>query len=1194
MLPLEIDKSLKYGNPRRDVQNIGLRERTYWEPIREARMLEREASDATAASSRLDKLTNSKNLAMNNSKVLEEKKRQELEIAYMEHEEMSGRVFTDFHSWQDAIRETKKSLEFSAIALKKENDLTQPDWSQSWDPFENGNNWKMIVKKRNMERQAKGARERAAKARSKLFAIYFDHANCRTKMKNAIRVYDETAKRNELLKAKAAYATKIWKIARDMADEVVHRIVSMMTIRVRTTIPISRRLIWLDRVWALSHTPEARLQKQCLKNWNVLTRETRLVYEPEMPLVEKRQRGRFIVTILHDELNGYILLQAWCAGGGNGKNETPVSIPITPDEVIEILHEQGRDDLTKPLVVKAGGFSYFNLKRLKAERQAAICGVIMGCLRLDTFRSTLTVGQLNFARIRTKLLSSLFTTLWWSDMLRGRTSGKGNKVFQEARKIGSRLVHVGVYENWGDMLFECYDAKLGHVYTHYATMAQILYTVRDNHAAVASYLNGIRINRYCDAVMKVILDRLDFTLPGEDGKYWRQQLWNETPRLSLNKTIDECYRGPLFHEQRRVSGRTVVAKIMTSSRGDLRVCIEKGRHGTEHSKYNGPPLKIDIDKEALRRIVRVDRTLLKPSRRLALYRFLFDKLELVHANDEALVGQDAWKTALERERLGKERMNEALVAHTKWAKLTRAPVIREVDQFVYDPNASAAIPNAYILYMKKDVEEDDQFEIVYEGSWDSSNDRHFTARICVTDENEFALSIREENKFEMQGRWEHQERSLMSVEDEVSRAAANVAKVIDDQAAVHYLHKMREGRALENALAGMRMERRTLNLKMKFVDDVKAKKAKSIKEMLVNAAGAARGMLSRLKIDGNGELEVSGCTGAIVQQKAFSHSSVGKVLKYSREGIQLSEGKLPRGVADNRQFLDVSERRKRRWRGDMKMGKRRFMGVGVVVRQSRAKVQFKWKVGSQTRRVGPSKRGLVVREVVVKPRVITMGGKAMTVWAELRKWAKDAEKVEIAYLAYEHDHSKCLGVALRGRNGFANALIKCVKRDAESDAAGLTVETLKEEARKLVEDVSDLACLKTAIKRNRISADVELAKFRDGQHKRDERALLRRVILRMLNKASSVAFSHWVGIVRGEKQQNTAVNVVLIGVAVEDKVKLLNVGMKNWTDEIRTTVGVREGEELGKVSAGKAVYFFNKVSIISAGLCAMDAFCAIP
>ncbi|GMH55038.1 hypothetical protein TL16_g01803 [Triparma laevis f. inornata] len=1145
---LEIDAPLLYGDPRFDRHNVGLRARTYWEPIREARILETNAADTRAASERLDNLAVARKWQMDASKKQEERMREEREGAYMDQE-----------------------------ALRKMEDLIMVDWAQSWDPFENGNNWRQIVKKRNMERQAKGAWKRAANARSKLFHTYMAHCASHRKMKEAIKLYKFTAKANADLKKVAEYAVHIASIARSMTDEVVHRIVSMMTIRVRPTVPISRRLLWIDRVWALAHTPEARVQKRCLKNWNVIAREMRLVYEPESAFVEERQRGRFIITILHDQLTGYLLVQGWCAGGGNGKSEVPVEIPISPEEVIEILLEQGRGDLIKPLVVKAGGFSYFNLMRLKTERQTAICGVMMNCLRLDTFRNALTVGQLNFARVRTKLLSSLYETLWWTDSARGRSSGKGTKVFQECRKVGNRLVYVGVYENWGDFLFECYEPKLSQVYTLHATMPELLYTLRDTPAAIASYLTGVRINRYTEELMKVLLDRLDFALPGENGRWWRQQLWNETPRLSLHKEHIGCYRGPLYHEQRRVSGRTVVASILASSRGDFRLLIERGQHGVEHSRYNGPPLKLDIDKEALRRIVRAELTLLKPSRKLELYKFLFDKLELVHADDEALVSQPAWKTALERERLGLERMDSALAAHTKWSKLTNAPVTREVDKYVKDD--TARMRDSFMLYLKREIEEDDQFEIVYEGSWSATEHRHFTARICVTDKSEFAVSLREENKFEMWGRWEHKEREMMAVEDEHSKKAAEVAQMIHDQAAVHALHLNRELAERGNDLKVLRMERRAKNLGQKYVRELKEMREMRAKAMVDNARYVAKAMAKQLAMK-DGELVVNpnnvwkGQKKRIFQMRSFSHHGVSETWKYSKALEELKKGKLPSGVADNDAFMDVSERRLRRKHdGGMKLKKNRFSGVGMVVQQSHAKIQFKWKSRGKIRRVTPSKRGVISREVVVKPFVRMFDGKLFTVWGELRRKLKDERFVELAYFAYDPETSKSFGVAVRGPTGFTNVLAgSCIVKDRF-----MGVDGLADLAKETAENVLSLVTLKTTISINRKSAEKEVVAFKEELHANDERLLLRRVIQRMLMKAESEAFAHWIGLIRSEKQKQQAANVLLIKTDMMVKVKMLNVSMRSWTDDIREALGVGGGDgELSMATANKAIFFCSK------------------
>jgi hypothetical protein len=626
--------------------------------------------------------------------------------------------------------------------------------------------------------------------------------------------------------------------------------------------------------------------------------------------------------------------------------------------------------------VKKGEMGYYNFRAIKAERRMEISRVIMGCLRLDTFRNSLTVGQLNFARVRAKLFKTLYTTIWWTDVLRGRSTGKGSKVYQEARKIGGRLVHIGVYENWGDLLFEAYDSRTGNVYTHHATLAQVTNCIRHNHAALAGYLTSVRVNRYTSSVMGVILDRLDFYLPGEEGtngirKFWRTEMWNEQPRLSLNLRLEDGFRGPVFEMNRRISGRTVVAKIYKNSRGDLRAVVSKGQHGVEHSRYHGDDLSLIVDKVALRRIVRMQPGLLKPKNVVELYKFVFDKLDLVESDAECLVKQDAYQTALERERAGKERMGEALKNHTKWAKLTRAPVLRELEKIVHARD-DAEVHSGYTLMMKSDIEEDDQFEVVNEASWSSSNGRNFTCRICVTDNKEFVMSVRKESKIEMYGRWEGRERSEMAREDVASKAARDTEKHIKDTAAVHYLHRMREQAVSRGLLAEMKAVRRCENLKEKYVDVLREKMAKKKSCMIANARAVCRDWASRVEMDKGGGLVISSDTqkGKIWQQRSFTHHGVSEVWKYGKETSALREGRLPFGVQDNEAYLDVGTRRLRKKQADWKLGKKRFQGAGFVVKQSRARVMFKWRVGKKVKRVQPSKRGLVEREVVVKPRIM--------------------------------------------------------------------------------------------------------------------------------------------------------------------------------------------------------------------------------
>jgi hypothetical protein len=309
----------------------------------------------------------------------------------------------------------------------------------------------------------------------------------------------------------------------------------------------------------------------------------------------------------------------------------------------------------------------------------------------------------------------------------------------------------------------------------------------------------------------------------------------------------------------------------------------------------------------------------------------------------------------------------------------------------------------------------------------------------------------------------------------------------------------------------------------------------------------------------------------IYQQRSFENHCVSDNSTWSPELVLLGKGVLPKNVGDNEQFMDWSKRRKRRkFDGGMRMGKMRFMGVRPDVKQDRAKVQFRWKVGKKVKKVTPSKRGVVVSEVVVKPRVMRLGGNLCTVWGELRRWLKVPGKLEIAFIAYEPVSSDSIGVAVRGPTGWVTGVSQ------EGWDEGMRVAGLQGLCAGVVDEVCGYAALKCAIAANRKIADSMMRRYHEEEHKSDEEALLKKVMMRMLKKQEGTAWNHWVGVVRGMKQMQEAANVIMIRVDVVQRVEVVKVDMRRWTELIRKALGVEDGEELESVSANKAIYFSSK------------------
>ena len=89
------------------------------------------------------------------------------------------------------------------------------------------------------------------------------------------------------------------------------------------------------------------------------------------------------------------------------------------------------------------------------------------------------------------------------------------RVCRESRRVGGRLLHVAVYECWGDLRFEAYEPRRAAFHSTCEPLHAIVGLLSDEPRALALYLLCVRANRYASELMRVLLDRLDLALPAE-------------------------------------------------------------------------------------------------------------------------------------------------------------------------------------------------------------------------------------------------------------------------------------------------------------------------------------------------------------------------------------------------------------------------------------------------------------------------------------------------------------------------------------------------------------------------------------------------------------------------------------------------------------------------------------------------------
>ena len=118
--------------------------RTCWEPAKESRQVAFEAESAMRAYMCMSRRGHEAITNMKRDMGEAERCRAEFEMANMSYHDIWGSLLAAVDEWIAACKGTREALAFSWQTLAAFDSDAKEDWRQSYDPFEDGNNWRQV------------------------------------------------------------------------------------------------------------------------------------------------------------------------------------------------------------------------------------------------------------------------------------------------------------------------------------------------------------------------------------------------------------------------------------------------------------------------------------------------------------------------------------------------------------------------------------------------------------------------------------------------------------------------------------------------------------------------------------------------------------------------------------------------------------------------------------------------------------------------------------------------------------------------------------------------------------------------------------------------------------------------------------------------------------------------------------------
>lgn len=565
LLPLPWDAALGYGNPKREAGTVL---RRFWEPYHEARKLQKMVEHARMDQQQQRAAFLVANEAATKATSIEEAARAQHETWQMNTEHVAGRRRDLVLKFLSECEKSREALAFSRRSVQQMENRDAEDWTQGWDPFENGNNWRQLIKRRTTDRALTASTQAGLFARDAVYRAREERAASKHWANEA--------------RAKAERAKKALEKGTTVADDLVKQAEAA-----RTAANGAFKLLALLSRPTVKAT--GRLQKRLVieegghdrEQWDALFRGGLVLETPELSYVgAQEKRRRFCVaTVRRDARTGTVIVTA----AGEDKAINLHSVTMSAAEVMSVVSERvgGRrgKELISPIVMEG---AYAAIRRVQEARRKEILQVFVESLKLDIYQNELAIGKLFFIRRKVELKSRLLESLWHRDAVARRSSGRGTEILRQFHRLGTGWAAVTMYETWGDLFFEAYDPVTTSTMTLQTSLREVVESLSPDRAAAAAFLHAVRTGTFPRKLARQLLNRLDVNLPGERGQWWRRPVDGETPHLVLLRgescshggSTCQQYRGPIWTEERFSSGKPVTARVFVSARGDYLVEME--------------------------------------------------------------------------------------------------------------------------------------------------------------------------------------------------------------------------------------------------------------------------------------------------------------------------------------------------------------------------------------------------------------------------------------------------------------------------------------------------------------------------------------------------------------------------------------------------------------------------------------------
>lgn len=471
-------------------------------------------------------------------------------------------VKTDFASSADKAR---KALDFTSRPFHE---------AQAWDPLENANDWRTLVRKRQLEKDLASAEREQEISRLAVFQAHFNEQYLRVRATQALASYDQCWR--PLLRYESQRmddSGSLENCARVVLDHSIKYVLkNLLSLHDTNRLPTRRQLVIQGSIWEKMNSMRAAipgLRRGCN---TVIQRAIVLSNLSRKDNVRKRMvvgvhlwipsvRG----TKEQSLSNGCCWVTAY-----NPASCQLQEIYLQP-EMMQLLTSVRAEKLSQMMATRS--------------TRHGIAEKIMSITMLDRFTCEFTLQKLQFYHHMRLLFPQLIASKWYRDLSRGRKSGPGDEILRQGVAIDGKLCMVTVFENWGDLEFAIYHPPSGKSYRINLLFCDTLRLLYRKPLVLHLWICCVKANNYVPLVIIHILKHLR----------WNDQDDTSKKLSSTTLFVESFHQTTRFRKVMTIESRKMLVRISEGAIGDF--CVSAFDWQQNHA------YKLHLELENIRRLL---------------------------------------------------------------------------------------------------------------------------------------------------------------------------------------------------------------------------------------------------------------------------------------------------------------------------------------------------------------------------------------------------------------------------------------------------------------------------------------------------------------------------------------------------------------------------------------------------------------